>query len=118
MDLTRALEHLEPQLRRRVNAAMMVCAFLSTEDIERIGKLSGEVRSSAIGAEAGNTVPISLLTPGERAVLDRALRVYAATYQELVGREKDPVQKQDLRNYITAADHVLKKLRQASGLPG
>lgn len=50
------------------------------------------------------------LTTGERAVLVRALRIYAAKYQELVGRERDPAQKADLRTYVVAADRLLARL--------
>lgn len=57
------------------------------------------------------------LTRGELATLDRALRMYAASYQEMAGREKDPAQKADLRAYIEAADALLLKLRRAQGLP-
>mgnify|MGYP001610312179 CR=1 FL=1 len=51
------------------------------------------------------------LTRGEQATLARALQVYAAKYQELVGRERDQGFKQDLRNYVARADELLRRVR-------
>lgn len=51
------------------------------------------------------------LTRGEIATLDRALRMYAAKYQELVGKERDLGQKENLRGYVAAADRLGAKLR-------
>lgn len=57
------------------------------------------------------------LTRGEAATLDRALRMYAAAYQEMKGNERDPRHKADLQNYIDRADELLKRLRAATGRP-
>ena len=57
------------------------------------------------------TVMTLNLTRGEIATLDHALRFYASKYQEMVGREKDPHQKQDLQNYIDRADELWRRLR-------
>ena len=47
-DLTRALEYVEPEVRRRVKAALAACAFISTEELERIAKLSADARAAAV----------------------------------------------------------------------
>lgn len=117
MDLVRALEYVDPEMRRRVQASVAACAFLSTPEIERLGTFGVAERSAALFNQEGALVPFDALSPGERAVLDRALRVYASHYQVLVGNEKDPRHKADLRNYVEAADRVLKKIRQFAGLP-
>lgn len=61
--------------------------------------------------------PAPSLTRGEAATLDRALRMYAAAYQAMVGNEPDPRHKADLKNYITRADELISKLRVAFGRP-
>lgn len=50
---------------------------------------------------------------GERAVLLRALRMYTAQYQQMVGAEHDPKHKEDLRSYIRAADAVAERLQHS-----
>lgn len=57
------------------------------------------------------TVMTLELTRGQIATLDHALKFYASKYQEMVGREKDPYQKQDLQNYIDRADELGRRLR-------
>ena len=51
------------------------------------------------------------LTRGEQATLDRALRMYAAFYQDLAGREKNPVDKADLLAYVAAAGTLGRRIR-------
>lgn len=56
-----------------------------------------------------------LLRNGERAVILRALRMYMAQYQRIVGEERDPKHKEDLRGYIRAAEEVFDKLQPGEG---
>lgn len=50
------------------------------------------------------------ITRGDKSILMRALRMYMKTYQEMKGKEKDPLHKGDLQNYITAAENLFNKL--------
>ena len=52
-----------------------------------------------------------VFTSGEVATLERALRMYAAKYQEMAGREMNPGLKKDLLEYITRADELIVRLR-------
>lgn len=56
-------------------------------------------------------------TRGERATLDRALRFYAAHYQQLASKEPHAGSKRDLLNYVEAAGRLLDRLRAVDGLP-
>lgn len=53
MDLSRACEYLEPEVRRRVKACLLACAFTPTEELERIGKQDAEARKVAVAHFAG-----------------------------------------------------------------
>lgn len=46
----------------------------------------------------------------ELILLRRALQMYARNYQDMRQRERDPVHKADLQNYIDAADALNTKL--------
>ena len=50
------------------------------------------------------------LNNSQLILLRRALQMYARQYQDLRQRERDPVHKADLQNYITAADALNTKL--------
>ena len=50
------------------------------------------------------------LTSGQIMLLRRALQMYARNYQDMKQKEKDPGHKQDLQNYIEAADALNTKL--------
>ena len=50
------------------------------------------------------------ITHPQLILLRRALQMYARQYQDLWQRERDPVHKADLQNYIDAADALNAKL--------
>lgn len=56
------------------------------------------------------------LTNGEAALIDRALRLYAAHHQQQITVEMHEVNRADLKSKVAAADRVLVKLRAARGL--
>lgn len=57
------------------------------------------------------------LRRGEVAVLLRALRMYMAEYQRMVGEERDPSYKEDLRQHIRAAGAVFAKMHPSGRHP-
>lgn len=50
------------------------------------------------------------ISRGDKSILMRALRMYMHNYQEMMGKEKAPAHKQDLKNYIDAAGALFQKL--------
>lgn len=57
MELSQTLDYLEPHVRRRVAAAMKACAFVTTEELERITQLDAEPRATAVRELAPVTRP-------------------------------------------------------------
>lgn len=53
MELNRMLDYLEPEIRRRVRACVRVCAFTTTDELERIAKLEAKERAKAVEAMVG-----------------------------------------------------------------
>lgn len=64
----------------------------------------------AIALKVLSLTPADVFTTGESATLSRALRMYAAKYGEMAGREKDPGQKENLLGYVAAADRLLARI--------
>lgn len=89
----------------RANAEHIIVGNFST-DVKNLQEIFEKLEKEFIEL----CYDLEFVTRGDKSILMRALKMYSAKYQEMKGNEKHPAHKQDLQNYIDAADRLYEKL--------